>query len=82
MFGTRIRIRIFYFRKPTCKKVSSDHRQDTESVKLEDTVSHDAQILRKEALLSCHHDSINNTLMSLTMKYVMLLELIFMRISF
>ena len=32
-----IRIRIFYFRKP---KVSSEHRQDTESVKLEDAVSY------------------------------------------
>ena len=36
-----IRIRIFYFRKP--KKVSSDYRQDTESVELEDTVSYTVQ---------------------------------------
>ena len=40
MFNS-IRIRIFYFRKP--KKVSSDYRQDTESVKLEDTVSYTVQ---------------------------------------
>ena len=36
-----IRIRIFYFRKP--KKLSSDYRQDTESVELEDTVSYTVQ---------------------------------------
>ena len=36
-----IRIRIFYFRKP--KKVSSDYRQDTEFVELEDTVSYTVQ---------------------------------------
>ena len=42
------------------KTVSSNHSQDTESVKLEDTISHDAQILRKEAWISCHHDPISN----------------------
>ena len=40
MFNS-IRIRIFYFGKP--KKVSSDYRQDTESVELEDTVSYTLQ---------------------------------------
>ena len=40
MFNS-IRIRIFYFRKP--KTVSSDYRQDTESVELEDTVSYTVQ---------------------------------------
>ena len=40
MFNS-IRIRIFCFRKP--KKVSSDYRQDTEVVELEDTVSYTVQ---------------------------------------
>ena len=41
MFNS-IRIWIFCFRKP--KKVSSDYRQDTEVVELEDTVSYTVQI--------------------------------------
>ena len=41
MFNS-IRIRLFCFRKP--KKVSSDYRQDTEVVELEDTVSYTVQI--------------------------------------
>ena len=40
MFNS-IRIRIFCFRKP--KKVSSDYRQDTEVVELEDIVSYTVQ---------------------------------------